>query len=361
MPEPTFDDKDRLALLAAIHDTLRDHWNPAEPGNPGEVWGRLLELGIDELIAPTAQAGMNLPVTVLADVARTASRHLAPGPLVEEAFLRPWLAHHGWALRQVGGQQVALVDGAATFDWRGWRGEVLFDPAAGALSGVVRGVANAPTATTLIVVGRRDDPGEAAAETIYAVPASAAGVSVRVTPALDPGCSTGTVALTDVVPEAALPGSSPDVIAELRSWLRVLISAELLGIAEAVIELARSHALQRRQFDRPIAGFQVIRHLLADMAAHSSTLGNLVTLVTSELPGMTGQERAVAAATLKAHAADVTLTICEQALQIHGGIGFVEEYVLHRYFKAALRRHGLYGTPAELYERIGRSVLSMSA
>jgi alkylation response protein AidB-like acyl-CoA dehydrogenase len=359
--ESAFDDKDRLALLATIDDTLRDHWNPAEPGNSKEVWARLLELGIDELIAPAAQAGMNLPVTVLADVARTASRHLAPGPLVEEAFLRPWLAHHGWALRQVAGQQVALIDGAATFDWRGSRGEVRFDPVTGTLSGVVRGVANAPTATTLIVVGRRDEAGDAAAETIYAVPGSTPGVSVDTTPALDPGCPTGTVALTSVVPEAALPGSSPDVIAELRSWLRVLISAELLGIAEAVIELTRSYALQRHQFGRPIAAFQVIRHMLADMASRSSALGNLVTLVTSELSGMSQPERAVAAAALKAYAAGVTLTICEQALQMHGGIGFVEEYVLHRYFKAALRRHGLYGTPAELYERIGQSVLSMPA
>lgn len=359
MAETAFGDKDREALLATVDDTLRDHWNPAAPANGDDVWARLRALGIEELIAPAAQGGMNLPVNVLADVARAASRHLAPGPIIEEAFVVPWLARQGWVPQRAASQQVALIDGAATFDWRAPRGGIRFDPATGTLSGVVRGVANAPAAAMLLVIAARDGAERADAESIYAVPASARGVTVHATPSLDPCSAEGTVTLAGVA--AGAPSDlGPEVIAELRSWLRVLISAELLGIAETVIELTRNYALQRHQFDRPIAGFQVIRHMLADMASHSLALGNLTALVTSEASDMAGPERAVAAAALKAHAAGVTLAICEQALQVHGGIGFVEEHVLHRFFKATLRRHGLYGTPAELYEQVGRSALSLS-
>jgi alkylation response protein AidB-like acyl-CoA dehydrogenase len=55
----------------------------------------------------------------------------------------------------------------------------------------------------------------------------------------------------------------------------------------------------------------------------------------------------------KAYAAATTLRVCEQGLQLHGGIGFVEEHRFHRYFKATLRRYALHGTPGELEAEIG--------
>jgi hypothetical protein len=357
--EAAFDNHDLADLLATIDATLSAHWNQATAENPDAVWARLLDLGVTELIAPVGQSGMALPTEILVDVFRTASRHLAPGPWLEEAFLRPWLADHGWVSQRRPGQQLALVDAAATFDWRSSRGEIHFDPAGHTLTGAVHGVAQAPAATTLIVIASNSR--EPSAETIYVVPTAASGVAVRATAALDPGCPIGTVTLTNAVPDSALAESRPEAIAALRAWLRVLVAAELLGIAEATVELTRNHALQRTQFDRPIGGFQAIKHLVADMAARSVMLANLVKLTTSEMGDMPASGRAVAAATLKAVTAGTSLRICEQALQVHGGIGFVEEHVLHRYFKATLRRHGLYGTPAELYARIGASTLAMPA
>jgi alkylation response protein AidB-like acyl-CoA dehydrogenase len=360
--EPEFDEQDRAALLATIDGALSDKWDPARAEDPNAVWAQLLDLGITELIAPAASgAGMGLPVTVLVDVVRTASRHLAPGPLLEEAFLRPWLAGEGWVLSRGPGLQLALADSAATFDWRSSRGEIHYDTAEDTLSGTVHGVANAPAATTLIVIATHGEAADRDTEAIYAVDATTPGVTVHAAAALDPGCPIGTVTLDGVAAGPAPIVSNPDAIAQLRAWLQVLVAAELLGIAEATVELTRTHALQRQQFGRPIAGFQVIRHILADMASRSIAMGNLVERTASEMAGMAHADRTEAAAAVKAHVAGATLQICEQALQVHGGIGFVEEHPLHRYFKATLRRHGLYGTPAELYQRIGTSVLSARA
>jgi alkylation response protein AidB-like acyl-CoA dehydrogenase len=344
---------DRAALLATIENVLAASWTPGRMGDPGAVWGQLRELGITDLIADqSVEGGMGLPMTILVDVLRVTGRHLAPGPLIEEAFLRPWLASHASLADRRPGDQLALVDPAASFDWREKRGDVHLED--GRLNGNVRAIANAPAATTLIVIA-----GTQGGDAVCVVEASSPGVSIVAGEALDPGCPIGTVTFDDCVPNPTIL-ANPDAIAELRVALALLIAAELRGIAEAVVEMSRSYALQRHQFDRPIAAFQAIKHLLADMAAQSIALGNLVDVSGSELAGRAAlplAERRDSAAIVKAFAAAATLQICEQGLQVHGGIGFVEEHPLHRYFKAALRRHGLYGTPAELHRLIGAAAV----
>jgi alkylation response protein AidB-like acyl-CoA dehydrogenase len=367
VPEPRLDEQDRVALLTTIDEVLSAHWDPtqrARATDPDQVWTRLVDLGITELIAEPAAGGMGLPLSILVDVVRVTGRHLAPGPVLEEAYVRPWLAAHGGPGARALGSRLAVVDPGASYDWRVNLGTVSRTGAT--LSGTVRGIANAPAATTLLVIAAEPADG---AESMYAVDVNAPGVQVEAAAGLDPGCAIGTVSLAGYRIDGPPILTGGEKIATLRAELTLLVAAELRGIAEATVESSRAYALSRHQFDRPIAAFQAIRHLLADMAAHSIALGNLVELTGAELselasPGrstLTGAERVEAAAIAKAYAATTALEICEQALQVHGGIGFVEEHPLHRYFKATLRRHGQYGAPAELHQRIGSATLSAPA
>jgi alkylation response protein AidB-like acyl-CoA dehydrogenase len=332
------EDQDVDALAAALDQALADHRDAPGDG----AWLAYTELGLFDIVGAVAR-----PAPVLAALFRMAGRHLAPGPLVEEIFVRPWLAANV-ACETLPGPgsdgRLALVDPAATWDWRAARGEVQL--AGGGLYGAVRGIPHAPRSSMLVVVVT-----ENGSERLAVVPADAPGVHIEPGAGLDPGCPIGTVRFTGC--QAEVPELRPDTLAALRCWLRLLAGAELSGIADAVVEMTSAHTVQREQFSHPIASFQAVRHILADMATHAIALGNLVNVTAREFGELPRAERDEAAAITKAYASAAALRICEQGLQLHGGMGFVEEYGLHLYFKAALRLHGHYGTPGELHDEIG--------
>ena len=312
-------------LAEAVEDALRDR--------RGDLRTTYVDLGIADLVGE-----FGLSPGSLVPVLRIAARELATGSLLEDAFVRPWLARRCGA-DLLGGDRLALVDPGATALWRPVRGSV--EVRDGRLSGAVLGVPHASDADVLLVVADE--------ETLVTVDA---GGSVEAEEGLDPGTPIGRVSF-DGVAGRVIPAPA-GTVAGLRRWLRVLTAAELHGHCLAVLESAREHALRREQFGRPIGGFQAVRHLLADMATHTVALGHLIKRTAAELDELADAGAADAAAATKAYAGDTAVRVCEQGLQVLGGIGFVEEHLLHRHFKAALRLYGQHGTPAELRVELGR-------
>jgi hypothetical protein len=120
----------------------------------------------------------------------------------------------------------------------------------------------------------------------------------------------------------------------------------LVGSARAMLTLARQHALDRVQFGRPIAGFQAVRHRLAEtlvaIEGAEATLG---------LPGDDSPD--LTAMLAKAAAGKAALTAAKHCQQVLGGIGFTEEHDLHRHVKRALVLDGLLGSSKELTRKAG--------
>jgi hypothetical protein len=120
----------------------------------------------------------------------------------------------------------------------------------------------------------------------------------------------------------------------------------LVGSARAMLALARQHALDRVQFGKPIAGFQAVRHRLAEtlvaIEGAEATLG---------LPGDDSPD--LTAMLAKAAAGKAALTAAKHCQQVLGGIGFTEEHDLHRHVKRALVLDGLLGSSRELTRRAG--------
>jgi hypothetical protein len=120
----------------------------------------------------------------------------------------------------------------------------------------------------------------------------------------------------------------------------------LVGSARAMLALARQHALDRVQFGRPIAGFQAVRHRLAEtlvaIEGAEATLG---------LPGDDSPD--LTAMLAKAAAGKAALTAARHCQQVLGGIGFTEEHDLHLHVKRALVLDGLLGSSKELARKAG--------
>ena len=114
----------------------------------------------------------------------------------------------------------------------------------------------------------------------------------------------------------------------------LLISAQMLGIAEAACELAVEYAKVRQQFGQPIGGFQAIKHHCANMAVAAEIASAQLDFAAITLRDGR-EEAAFQVAALRHLAQDAAFFNARTALQVHGGIGFSAEADVHHYLKHA--------------------------
>lgn len=127
---------------------------------------------------------------------------------------------------------------------------------------------------------------------------------------------------------------------------RLAVGWWLVGASRAMLTLARQHALDRVQFGRPIAGFQAVRHRLAETLVAIEGAEATLSLPGADNPDLT-------ALLAKAAAGKAALTAAKHCQQVLGGIGFTAEHDLHHHVKRVLVLDGLLGSSRELTRRAG--------
>jgi alkylation response protein AidB-like acyl-CoA dehydrogenase len=174
------------------------------------------------------------------------------------------------------------------------------------------------------------------------------------------GSSTAELVFEDVfVPERNRLGGEGEGFRVAMSAIdssRVSIAAQALGIAQGAFDKALSYAKERKQFGKPLSGHQAIQWMLADMATRIDAVRLMVyraaSLEGAGLPFM--QESCMA----KLLAPEVALFVCDRAIQIHGGCGYIKDYPVERYFRDA-RICGIYeGTDEMQRMTIAKNLLS---
>ncbi|WP_328392748.1 acyl-CoA dehydrogenase family protein [Nocardia sp. NBC_00416] len=142
----------------------------------------------------------------------------------------------------------------------------------------------------------------------------------------------------------------------------------LVGSARAMLALARTHALERHQFGRPVAGFQAIRHRLAEtlVAIEGAEAALTVSPGDAHQPAHpdTGSPRpeeseALSALLAKAAAGRAALVTARNCQQVLGGTGFTSEHEFHRHYKRALMLDGLLGSSRELTREAGATLRNL--
>ena len=114
---------------------------------------------------------------------------------------------------------------------------------------------------------------------------------------------------------------------------RISIAAMALGLAVGAFETARDYALQREQFNRPIAKFQAIQFMLADMATQIEA-ARMLTYRAAEMKD-NGESFATMSAMAKLHASETAMFVTDKAIQVLGGYGFTTEYPVERFYRDA--------------------------
>jgi alkylation response protein AidB-like acyl-CoA dehydrogenase len=113
------------------------------------------------------------------------------------------------------------------------------------------------------------------------------------------------------------------------------LSLEAVGIAHKALELGVEHAQTREQFGRKIGVYQAVSHRLADTYVETE-LARSLAYWAAWCVAEDDELAPVAVAAAKAYAGDAAVAACERSIQVHGGMGFTWENVLHRYYKRAL-------------------------
>ena len=118
---------------------------------------------------------------------------------------------------------------------------------------------------------------------------------------------------------------------------RISVAAQSLGIAEAAYEAALEYAKTRVQFGRPIAKFQGIQWMLADMATRIEASRLLVynAALAKDKAKETGARYSKEAAMAKLYASETASWVTDLAIQIYGGYGYVKDYPVERYYRDA--------------------------
>jgi hypothetical protein len=184
------------------------------------------------------------------------------------------------------------------------------------------------------------------AETLVVAGATVPMAQVQLTPVhgIDPGLGLHRVSVDGL---EAVPCDWEAVVARAR----VAIAHQMAGGCRAMLDLARTHALERTQFGRPIARFQAVRHKLAEALVAIEALDAVLDAAGAE-PGP------ITAALAKASAGRTARTVGAHCQQVLAGIGFTAEHPFHRYLKRTMVLDGLFGRADDILRDVGRQLLA---
>jgi alkylation response protein AidB-like acyl-CoA dehydrogenase len=159
---------------------------------------------------------------------------------------------------------------------------------------------------------------------------------------------------------AALPRGEPVGGAPLAQQLRLegaaLVAAQMLGIAEATLELATEYAKRREQFGRPIGSFQSIKHMLADMFVRQEVARAAVYAAGATLDDPLAGDPVRAVASAKIVAGEAARENARACIQVHGGMGYTWEISAHYYLKRAWVGENAFGDADEHADRVAEGV-----
>lgn len=291
--------EDQLALADTVRDYLADTHGAevlrrldVQGGRDPAMWQGLVDMGLPGLLVPEDRGGLGLTLLDAALVAREAGRFCLSEPLVDVAFVMA-----PWLLAK--GEVAALADIAAG------------------------------TATPL--------------------PAHA----------INPWVSDGAgapLASVDPLRRLAQPAEPPSDDALLLDLGALMSAAQLVGLAEAMLDQAADYARIRTQFGQPIGAFQAVKHQLASAMVAIEFARPVVWRAAQALTDGIGSA-SVHVSHAKVAATDAAIQMAEAAIQVHGAMGYTYEVDLHFWMKRSWALAGAWGSRAFHLRRIDAAVL----
>lgn len=308
---------------------------PWSDADQQRLWADMAGMGWLALLVPEAHEGLGLGMVEACIVAEEASRQLVNLPLAASGVLLPqWLAAcgdkapevlQGWVQAAMAGERAfhCVAEGDAWIDHAGQASDCI------------------------VVQGWHDD----AVPLRVALRHAADGVAS----AFDPTLRRAPATASGLLEWHTLDGA-PEARARARAAHRLALAAELVGVAQAALDLACAYARERVQFGKPIGSYQALKHQLANawMGVDNARLALLYAAAAVD-GGLAGWRFACAAA--ECTAIEGAQQSTRTAIQVHGGMGFTWEHDAHLYLKRAQHLATRLGGASRALTRVEELVL----
>ncbi len=330
---------DRYLLSASGPERFRRAQNTADAGGDVTAYRGLAELGLTNAMVPENRGGSGLAPGVAVLIGERMGWSLAREPFVENVVFPSAL------LQALGAPAIAHGEGKTEIACVAWQEGAFALPDAGAIrtqvtvegAGLrIRGtkvfVMGARASTRMLVLASMD--GE---PVIVSVPS--AGV-VRKDKRLADGTCWSDVEFDGMVGRDAVLARGDVCLRALTFAVdlsNLAIAGVLHGLQSRILAMTLEYLGTREQFGKPLGAFQALQHRAVDLYTHAQIarflLGEAVDAVGSAVPART---LAAYASRAKARTADTALRIAKEGIQMHGAIGFSDEYDLGLYVKRIL-------------------------
>ena len=310
-----------------------------------DIWTGLTELGLPGLMIAEDHGGLGLGLLEAAIAAEALGRAVAPTPFLGSAVLAPLALTLAGSPEQQALWLPRLAAGQAT------AGVAISEPIAGARDGAgVSAAAGLITGKALFAIDAVD-----ADLLVVADRAGGLHLAERAGDLVQMSSIDATRRLSELTFDAtpAAPLASNEALDRLRDAAWILLAADTLGAAQAMLDKAVAYAKERRQFGRVVGSFQAVKHLCAEMAAELEPARALVWYAAYAFDHAP-QEAPLMAAHAKAHLSEIGRFVARTSTEVHGGIGITDLLGLHYWFKRIGLNRQLLGGPERVREIAAR-------
>ena len=316
-----------------------------------QLWRQFAEQGYSAILVPEAHGGLGLGAVEAGIIGEALGRTLTPTPFLSTAVLAArTLARTGSQAQQaqllpaIAAAEVVVavaIDEASKHRPDAIAAKATRDGSGLRLDGVKAFVLDGHVADRFIVAARTAERGL----TLLLVDPRAAGVHIERTLMVDTH-NAARLRFDGVRIEADAVlgevGAAAAVLDEVLDLGRVVVAAQLLGLADAVFERTLAYLKERRQFDRAIGEFQALQHRAAELYIDIELTRALV-LGALQAVDEDPAKAALIVAQAKAHACTTANRAVQEGVQMHGGMGMTDEFDLGLYMKRARTLQELLG------------------
>lgn len=324
------------------------------PGYDAEKLREMARLGWFGILVPESHGGLGLGFAELSVVLQELGKGLLAEPLVGSAVLAARVLHHGGNDALRGRLLPQLADGSlfAAVGWQEERGgfdvnaiATRAEPHQGGvrLSGRKRFVAGAADAGGFVISARSPS-----GNGLYWIDAGSKGLSVSHEWRVDETPS-GILELDNVAVPAdqVIAAASPDGLHALERAIEeaaVMASAEMLGVMERALQMALDYMRTRVQYGKPIGSFQALQHKAVDLYIQQELVRAVLDDAVFALDaGNSASERSMLASRCKSRSSEAALRVTREVIQLHGAIGYTDEFDAGLYLKRAMVLSGWLG------------------
>ena len=333
------------------------------------LWRKMAEQGWTGIIFPEEYGGFGMGMVELAAAMEEMGRALLPGPYLSTISAGALIEHAGDGsqkreylgaiCRGDAKAAVAFLEESANWSHSGVNMQATPQGSSYSLNGRKLFVSSAAAADFIVVVARLK--GELA---LFVAPSGLAGLRISPMPALDATRKLYEATFESVsVPAGALLAQGQRAQTALDRAMdiaTVALVSEMVGGMQRLLEITVEYAKTRKQFGRPIGGYQAVQHQCADMLVFTESSRSAAYYAAYAVhEGLPEAKAAVSVA--KAYASDAYREVGNRAIQVHGGMGFTWENDCHLYYRRAKASEIALGDATYHRERLAKLVVDPQA